>query len=64
MSAFADIFDSTSAFLRAKGIATKVSKGRTAKQASVEQFQKQTGVELPQSFSAFFTSFADGFHFS
>jgi hypothetical protein len=64
MSAFADIFDSTSAFLRAKGIPTKVSKGRVAEKTSVQQFQKQTGMALPESFSGFFTGFADGFQFS
>ena len=64
MSAFAEIFDSTSAFLRAKGIPTNVSKGRMARPTAIERFQKQTGIQLPASFAALFTDYADGFHFS
>lgn len=63
MNAFAEIFDSTFAFLRAKGITANVSKGRTASRASVADFHKQTGIQLPESFSTFFTGFADGFDF-
>ncbi len=63
MSAFSEIFDSTAAFLRTKGIAAELSKGSKADRASVEQSHRQTGVELPKSFSAFFTEYANGFHF-
>ena len=61
MSAFADIFDSTSAFLRSKGVALEVLKRKKATHSDVDLFRRQTGVSLPASFSAFFTDFADGF---
>lgn len=63
MTKFAEIFDSTSAFLRAKGISPSMSKVKVADEASIDRFQKQTGMNLPHSFSAFFTNFADGFQF-
>jgi cell wall assembly regulator SMI1 len=64
MSTFADIFDATATFLRAKGISPQVSKGRRASQSAVERFREQSGLALPESFAAFYTDFADGFDFS
>jgi hypothetical protein len=63
MSAFADIFDSTAAFLRSKGITPEVSKAKKSTHTAIEGFHKQTGISLPDNFSAFFTDFADGFEF-
>jgi hypothetical protein len=63
MNLFAEIFDETASFLRTKDITVKVSKGSKAIPADIRHFQKQTGVELPESFSVFFTEFADGFEF-
>jgi len=63
MNTFAGIFDSTTAFLQKKGISPEISKGRKAEHRAVEQFQKQTGIYLPENFCAFYTDFADGFKF-
>lgn len=63
MNAFADIFESTTAFLHSKGITPQLSKGNPAGPNAVERFQKQTGLQLPSNFAAFFTNFADGVWF-
>ena len=63
MNAFAGIFDSTNAFLEAKGIPCGQHKGAVAGPRAVEKFQAETGIRLPGSFSEFFTGFADGFQF-
>ena len=63
MNTFTNIFDATTAFLRAKGIAPQVSKGRQASPAAVERFRKQTSVALPETFAVCYTDFADGFEF-
>jgi hypothetical protein len=63
MSAFAEIFNTTSDFLRLKGITPQITKGRAASPAELEQFRKKTGVVLPESFARFFTEYANGFEF-
>jgi len=63
MSAFPAIFDATAEFLKGKGIAPEVSKGKKATPTDIKRFHTQTGILLPESFSAFYTGFADGFEF-
>jgi cell wall assembly regulator SMI1 len=63
MSSFADIFDATARFLQAKGISPRQSKPKKASPSAVARFCEQTDVALPESFSAFYVEFADGYEF-
>lgn len=63
MDSFAEIFDSTTAFLKSKGVFPEINKGKRATAKAIEKFNAQTGIALPGDFSAFFTDFADGFQF-
>ncbi len=63
MNPYADIFDSTSSFLKKKGAHIEITKGKKASSREVELFLEKTGVALPKSFSSFYTDFSDGFDF-
>ena len=63
MSSFPEIFDSTAAFLKKKGISVEVNGGAKASMREVEKFHRQTGIVLPESFASFYTGFANGYEF-
>jgi len=61
---FASAFEEVATFLRSKGVTPSIESGRRATQVDLDRFKETTGVELPSSFSDFFTAFADGYRFS
>jgi hypothetical protein len=63
MNPYSGIFDTTSSFLKKKGAHIEIAKGKKASSKDVELFLQKTGVALPESFSSFYTEFADGFDF-
>jgi len=63
MASFQEIFDKTEVFLKKKGISSEIAKGELASTADLEYFEQQSGLILPDSFSLFYTSFANGFNF-
>lgn len=63
MNDFAKIFADTAAFLRAKGVTPEIAETEGTNYAAVIQFSRQTGLELPESFWAFHTQFANGYEF-
>ncbi len=60
---FANIFDSTTTFLKKKGITPEVAKGKKASAKAIAAFNQQTGIILPANFSSFYTEFANGFDY-
>ncbi|MGV3755372.1 MAG: hypothetical protein ACO1QS_08335 [Verrucomicrobiota bacterium] len=63
MITFAAIFAETGRFLETKGLAAEITQGDKATSQDIAQFQEQTSLVLPASFSAFHTGFANGFDF-
>jgi len=63
MNTFAEVFSETGRFLKNKGVTVETSRGQEAASQDITQFQEQTGIILPASFSRFYTVFANGFDF-
>lgn len=60
---FTVIFDDVIRFLNSKGVSTKIDRKPPATEGDLEEFTRATGVQLPPSFSEFFTTFSNGYEF-
>lgn len=61
---FENIFAEAAAWLKGKGISPAIEKRKIASSSEVARFSMRTGLDLPTSFSSFFTKFSDGYEFS
>jgi hypothetical protein len=52
------------AFLQSKSVTPKVDSADLASQRDLDEFAQATGVQLPSSFSDFFTTFSNGYSFA
>lgn len=61
---FAAAFEDVATFLQSNDVTPKIELSDPASQADLDKFTQTTSVELPSSFSDFFTTFSDGYSFS
>lgn len=61
---YAKAFEDVAAFLRSQGVEPEIEKSAVAAREEVARFHEATGIELPSTFSDFFTTFANGYEFS